>query len=115
MGSNENFKNVLAASGATIEEKKLRQLPAFESGEELFGAVFVHGSGDCDQLGLGQTCWSVRSQHWCPAFVVYPFDRSHVGGCILCAFLRMASFSHGVVATMEPLDVPVGMTASQHW
>lgn len=53
MGSNGNSENVLAASGATIEEKKLRQLPAFESGEELFGAVFVHGSGDCDQLGLG--------------------------------------------------------------
>ena len=36
------------------EGKKLAELPDFSrNGEVPVGDVFVHGSGECDQLGLG--------------------------------------------------------------
>ena len=39
---------------AVAQEKKLAQLPDFgRAGEVPLGNVFVHGSGECDQLGLG--------------------------------------------------------------
>eukprot|EP00746_Dinoflagellata_sp_MGD_P001621 gnl/MRDRNA2_/MRDRNA2_103062_c0_seq1.p1 gnl/MRDRNA2_/MRDRNA2_103062_c0~~gnl/MRDRNA2_/MRDRNA2_103062_c0_seq1.p1 ORF type:complete len:838 (+),score=158.99 gnl/MRDRNA2_/MRDRNA2_103062_c0_seq1:110-2623(+) len=50
---NEQTEHVPGACPATTEGKALRQLPDFGSSERLVGAVFVHGNGDCDQLGLG--------------------------------------------------------------
>eukprot|EP00438_Fugacium_kawagutii_P026681 Skav219939 [mRNA] locus=scaffold2879:52823:64108:+ [translate_table: standard] len=41
-------------AGSTLPGKKLAELPDFSrSGEVPVGDVFVHGSGECDQLGLG--------------------------------------------------------------
>ncbi|CAE8599841.1 unnamed protein product, partial [Polarella glacialis] len=48
------FRPTVPSAPAALEEKALAQLPDFvRQGQVPIGDIFVHGSGECDQLGLG--------------------------------------------------------------
>jgi len=47
------FGTAADAAGASTKIKELDELPDFATEKVPVGDVFVHGSGECDQLGLG--------------------------------------------------------------
>jgi len=55
-GTSSSLSSTVIASvfGATYQLKQLARHPSMaDSGHVLVGDIFVHGSGECDQLGLG--------------------------------------------------------------
>lgn len=79
------------------------QRPNFSSaGWAPLGEVFVHGSGECDQLGWANTCLSDASQRFLLLCQGCQSTPSLVEACTPCVSQRTERFTLGVVGTMAP-------------
>ena len=84
-------------SASSFQTKELDELPDFETADEVpVGDVFVHGSGECDQLGLGDEMRERRKPTLLKALVGKHICEIAVGAMhVLCVSADGGLFSWG--------------------
>ena len=84
-------------SASSFQTKELDELPDFERADEVpVGDVFVHGSGECDQLGLGDAMRERRKPTLLKALVGKHICEIAVGTMhVLCVSAGGGLFSWG--------------------